>query len=86
MFNNPAPANLFAIGIVTLAWIELMIAVLTSRRVDPGETAGLAKRDNRSLFGVALQGLAIGSVWYGPFHLEGGLTLGSIAAGAPPRR
>jgi protein-S-isoprenylcysteine O-methyltransferase Ste14 len=84
MFDHYAPAHLFAIGIVTLTWIELAIVILTSRRANPGETPGKARRDNRSIFGVALQGVAIGSVWFGPLQFEGGLTLGSIAAGAAP--
>jgi protein-S-isoprenylcysteine O-methyltransferase Ste14 len=78
-----APANLFAMGIVFLCWIELAIVTLTSRRANKGKTPGKAKRDNRSILGVALQGAAVGLVWVGPIRAEGGLTGASILAGLP---
>ena len=62
-----SPANAAASFALLLCWVGFGVAVLRSRLAAGGESA-VAKRDLRSIFGIALQGAGMGLAWIGKFR------------------
>jgi protein-S-isoprenylcysteine O-methyltransferase Ste14 len=63
LFTPVNPAALAAVG---LAWLGLMIGMAASRKPRSADETGPAKRDNKSVFGIALQGVGVWLTWVGP--------------------
>lgn len=61
-----SPANPVASGAVLLCWMSFGVVMLRSRMAAREKSA--AKRDFRSVFGIALQGVGIALAWAGPFR------------------
>lgn len=62
------PGNAVAAAATIFSWFALSVVMLTARRPPAGE--GASKRDSGSVFGVALQGVAISVAWFGPIRID----------------
>lgn len=80
-FNSPA--NAVASCAVLLCWIGFGAVILRSRIAEGGKSAA-AKRDLRSIFGIALQGVSMAFAWAGRFRFGWPVSLADwIVAVAP---
>ena len=61
-----SPANPVASAVVLLCWLSFGVVMLRSRMAAGEKSA--AKRDLRSVFGIALQGVGMALAWAGPFR------------------
>ncbi|MEP7210934.1 MAG: isoprenylcysteine carboxylmethyltransferase family protein [Alphaproteobacteria bacterium] len=79
-----SPGNPVAMAATFLAWLGFCIAMIVTRMSQSPEKAGVARRDNKSLYGIALQGVSVWLTWAGPFHVAWPVTPAIwIAALAP---
>ncbi len=76
-----SPGNPVAMAATALAWLGLVIPMAVARLQAARQKSGVARRDNKSLYGIALQGIGVWLAWAGPFRFAWPLTpAGWIAA------
>jgi protein-S-isoprenylcysteine O-methyltransferase Ste14 len=81
------PINPVALAAVGLAWLGLLIGMVASRKPPSAGETGQSKRDTKSVYGIALQGVGVWLTWMGPIgraHVEWPVTPATwIGAAAP---
>jgi protein-S-isoprenylcysteine O-methyltransferase Ste14 len=77
-----SPGNPIASIAVLLCWLGFGAVMARSRMASGGKSA--AKRDLRSIFGIALQGLGIALAWVGPLRFDRSLSPADWIAAAFP--
>ncbi|MBI1358936.1 MAG: isoprenylcysteine carboxylmethyltransferase family protein [Alphaproteobacteria bacterium] len=64
------PGNPVAMSATGLAWLGMVIPMATARMRSAREKSAVAQRDNKSVFGIALQGVGVWLTWAGPFRFS----------------